>query len=284
MNEKPPYRKWVGVLLGFLLTGSAHFLSGKRSAGLKWFFGLFVCGLVGVASLGSAGTVPYILGVALGFTSLALWSVMLKQSYRPVRRIGFLGWLAVIALTVVLSNAQTILLGQFVKPFKVPTGTMSPTILPGDHLFVERLSYRFGKPKRGDIVIFRTEGVGALKPKFYIRRVAGIPGERIRIEPPFLIVNDQKVTEPEIFLTIANKSDGYSGFQLADQMGSFGGFVTQPTSEVLLGPIDYFVLGDNTEHSLDSRHFGAVAEKSIFGKATRIYWPFNRSDQSLGKE
>jgi signal peptidase I len=358
MNDKPPYPKWVGVVLGFLLHGSAHFLSGRRTAGLKWYFGLFACGVAAVALVATPGTVPFILGVAFGLASIFLWFVMLKQSYRPVRRIGFLGWLVVIVSAVVLNNSLSLLVRQCVHPFKVPTGAMQPTIfgihgydvpadssekpgiiqwlvsgqqyievkasssgmlsgpqysprnpsritymvadkayeLPrfapplkqsgeqvsagdvlwsgvitaGDHLFVERLSYRFGKPKRGDIVVFRTKGIESITPDtFYIKRIAGLPGERIRIEPPFLIVNDQKVTAPKIFSTISSELDDYAGFQL-------GGRLSKPSDEVTLGPHEYFVLGDNTRNSADSRYWGPVPEKNIIGKVTRIYWPFTR--------
>jgi len=372
MNEKPPYRKWVGVVLGFLLHGSAHFLSGSRAVGLKWYFGLFACGIVAIALVATPGTIPFVVGVAFGLASLVLWLVMLKQSYRPVRRIGFLGWLAVIVLAVVLNNGLSLLVRQFVHPFKVPTGAMQPTIfgihghhvpadstdkpgivswlftgqrylevkaetsgilsaprhnpsdpsrltyvivdqaydLPrfvpplkhpgehvsagdalwsgvitdGDHLFAERLSYRFGKPKRGDIVVFRTKGIESLPPDtFYIKRVAGLPGERIRIEPPFLIVNDQKVTAPEIFNTISSASGGYAGFQVAAHGAPIGGLLTKPTDEVTLGPDEYFVLGDNTGNSRDSRYWGAVPQKNIIGRATRIYWPFTRINALEGK-
>lgn len=358
MNGKTSYRKWVGVLLGILLHGSAHFLSGRRTAGLKWYFGLFAGGVAGGALLATPGTVPFIVGAAFGLASLVLWVVMLKQSCRPVRRIGLLGWLAVVILAVVLNNGLSLLVRQFVHPFKVPTAAMQPTIfgihghdmpadskekpgvidwlvsgqryieikadsdgmlsgpqyspgnpsrltymvadesyeLPrfapplkqpgeqvsagdvlwsgvitaGDHLFVERLSYRFGKPKRGDIVVFRTKGIESITPDtFYIKRIAGLLGERIRIEPPFLIVNDQKVTAPKIFSTISSELDDYAGFQL-------GGRLSKPSDEVTLGPHEYFVLGDNTRNSADSRYWGPVPEKNIIGKVTRIYWPFTR--------
>ncbi len=274
MNEKPPYHKWVGVVLGWLIDGSAHFLSGKRAAGLKWYFGLSACSLTGVALTATPGTIPFIVGVAFVLAGVVLWVVMLKQSYRPVRRIGFLGWLAVIILSVVLNSGVNFLVRQCVHTFKVPAGSMQPTIIPRDHLVVERVSYRFSRPKRGDIVAFSTKGIMTLPPDtFYMKRIAGLPGERIRIEPPFLIVNDQKVTQPEIFKTISSASDGYAGFQLA---GPVSGLLSKPAYEVTLGPEEYFVVGDNTRNSRDSRYWGAVPEANIIGKATRIYWPLTR--------
>lgn len=284
MNDRPPYRKWVGVLLGVILYGSAHFLSGKRSAALKWYFALFACGFVAVALVATPGTVPFVLGAASFVAAVVLWLVMLKQSYRPVRRIGFLGWLAVIALAVVLNNSLNYLVRQSFDSFKVPTGGMSPTIIPGDHLFADRLSYRFRKPKRGDIVVFRTRGIATLPPDtLYIKRIAGLPGERVRIEPPFLMVDGQEVIEPAIFRTISNESDGYAGFRPAAHPGPPGALLSRPTDEIALGPGEYFVLGDNTRSSLDSRYWGAVPERNIVGKVTRIYWPFTRINALEGR-
>jgi len=160
----------------------------------------------------------------------------------------------------------------------------SGVVIAGDHLFVERLSYRFARPKRGDIVVFRTKGIETLGPDwFFIKRIAGLPGERIRIEPPFLIVDGQKVTEPEIFRTISSESDGYSGFALPAVRGPDVGLLTKPTDEVTLGPDEYFVLGDNTLNSRDSRYWGAVPGKNIIGKVTRVYWPFARINALEGE-
>ena len=370
--DRPSYRNWVGVLLGLLLNGSAHFLSGKRAAGLKWYFGLLACGVIPVALAAIPGTTPYILAALFALADIVLWFAMLRQSYRPVPRIGLLGWLAVIGLAVVLGNAEGFLLRQCIQSFKVPTGAMQPTIfgvhsrdvpvdapdrpgflrqlmsgdrfvevkassggflsgpypdsanpsrwayrvgsqeydLPrlarplkrfgahvsagdtlwsgvitaGDCLLVERISYRFGKPKRGDIVVFRTRGIKGLpSDTFYIKRVAGLPGERIRIEPPYLIVDGQKVSEPTIFRTISTKSKGYEGYKLADYSVPVDGTLTNSADEIVLGTDEIFVLGDNTSNSRDSRYWGAVPEKNIVGKATRIYWPFTRVNALEGR-
>ncbi|MDA3798201.1 MAG: signal peptidase I [Kiritimatiellae bacterium] len=360
MNDKTTYHRWAGVLLGILLNGSAHFLSGKRSTGVKWFFGLYILGLIGIALIATPGTATYVLGLTFLLASFVLWLVMLKQSYRPIQRIGFLGWLAVIVLAVVINSGADYLVRQFILPFKMPSGSMQPTIhgihadaignpsiaqrlisgqryleikaensgvlsgprpfcetparwtytvgprsyeLPrfapplkqpgeqvsagdvlwsgvitgGDHLFVERLSYRFGNPKRGDVVVFKTDGIdGARSGSFFIKRITGLPGECIRIDPPHLIVNDQKVMEPEIFNIISSKTNGYSGFLLAlDGQGIKTKLAT--TNDVItLGENEYFVTGDNSLNSLDCRYFDPVPRKNIIGKVTRIYYPFTR--------
>lgn len=359
-KNKPPYRKWVGVLLAILLPGSAHVLSGKPMAGIKWFAGLIACGLVFACLLATPGTTALILSVAFGLACVVLWFIIVKRSYRPVRRIGFFGWFAFIAVALVINNGRRLLGHQFVRPFKVPVGDMQPTIygihgaslsvdspdrpgflnlfisgrryveiesdtsgiltgprqspdsrnhwtymvgskeypLPrvapplkkpgelvstgetlwsgvitaGDHILVERWSYRFEKPKRGDIVAFRTKGIeDILENAIYIKRIAGLPGERIRIEQPFLIVNGEKVLTPEIFKTISSESDGYAGFQELNHSN-----LAKQGGEFTVGPNEYYVLGDNTVSSFDSRSWGAVPEKNIIGKVTRVYWPFSR--------
>jgi signal peptidase I len=355
------YPKWVGVLLGFLLYGSAHFLSGNRINGIAWHLGLFLCGTLAILFFGTSGFASFVTALILLSPGLILWLIMLKQSFRPVRRIGFWGWIAVIVISEILAIGEQFAIKQLVRTFKLPTGTMQPTLLgshgrstreqtgllqwilngdwhvevkakssgtlsgpkfippyngqltysvgpdahrlpvfgiplkksgeqvatgdllwsgiitSGDHIMVNRLSYTFGKPKRGDIVVFSTDQIpGIPQETFYIKRIAGLPGEHIRIEPPYLIVNGQKVTSPSIFDRISSKSDGYAGYQLATQSGSPGALLATPSDEVVLGDHEYFVLGDNTLNSLDSRYWGAVPEKNIVGKATRIYWPFSR--------
>jgi signal peptidase I len=159
---------------------------------------------------------------------------------------------------------------------------MAPTLLPGDFVLVERLSYRFGEPARGDVVVFSTDAISHsdVRPNsFYIKRVAGLPGERIQIEPPNLLVNGDNVDTPPIMKNISSKTDGYEGFLLAHGNTRMKPVLTEPNDAVVLGEDEYFLLGDNTEHSLDSRYFGPVSGKSIIGRVTRIYYPFKRINE-----
>jgi signal peptidase I len=148
----------------------------------------------------------------------------------------------------------------------------SGLVKAGDCVMVERLSYRFGDPKRGDIIVFKTDGIqGIQKGTYYIKRVAGLPGERIRIDPPNLLVNDQIVNDPPIFQRIAASADGYAGFNTV-----FRGILSSASDSFELGPSEYLVLGDNSLNSKDSRYWGAVPRTNIFGRVTRIYWPTHR--------
>ena len=160
MSDKPPYRKWGGVVLGFLLTGSAHFISGQHAAGLRWYFGILACALLALLIIGAVpGMLAYIVGVILFLVSIVLWVSMLKQSYRPVPRIGFLGWIAVIVINFALNYAWIYALRTVVRPFRISTGGMSPTLQRGDHVYVEKISVAFAKLERGDIIVFRTTGL-----------------------------------------------------------------------------------------------------------------------------
>ena len=285
MKDKPPYRAWVGVLFGLLLNGSAHFLSGARAAGVKWFLSILACSTLPLAFMAVPGTASYVAGVLLWFVGFVLWCVMLKQSCRPVPRIRFLGWMSIICVSLCLAYGWECGVRALVQPFSLPTAAMSPTLLPGDYLLVEKVTFWFADPKRGDIVVFKTKGIEALpQNSSYLKRVVGLPGDLVRIDPPNLIVNGQIVSDPPIFRRIAAAAPPFAGFQLAS--GNVGrlGVLKQTNDELVLKQDEYFVLGDNTRNSFDSRYWGAVPRKNIIGRATRIYWPFNRIGQSLGAE
>lgn len=185
-----------------------------------------------------------------------------------------------------------------VQPFRVPTNAMAPTIRGvtelangrtrvGDHIFVEKLSYRLRAPRRGEIVVFSTEGMERIpvpaRSKFFVKRLVGLPGERVSIRPPFLYINDQRLTEPRVFQIIANREHGYGGFLLPDCVGSFKPLLCTESDSVQLGKDEYFVLGDNQAKSLDSRFWGPVPRSNIVGRATTIYWPLDRAGISLAE-
>lgn len=141
------------------------------------------------------------------------------------------------------------------KPFYVKGQSMEPNFHEKDYLIIDELSYRFREPQRGEVVVFRSP-VG--EGDYYLKRIIGLPGERVKVEDSKLIVYNldypQGVVVEELYLQEETV-----------------GVINQT-----LGPEQYFVLGDNRDQSYDSRRFGPVDKKDIVGRAWVRGWPFSR--------
>ena len=173
-----------------------------------------------------------------------------------------------------------------VQAFKIPSGSMIPTLQIGDHILVSKLSYglqwpadcklqwnfppvncytsktviEFGKPQRGDIIVFRFPED---EEKDFIKRIVGTPGDSVQVRNKRVLVNGEPLDDkaftqridPGIIDGTINPRDNF-------------GPVTVPEGS-------YFVMGDNRDQSLDSRFWGYVREEKIRGKAFRIYWSWS---------
>ncbi len=159
------------------------------------------------------------------------------------------------------------------------------TVYAGDHVFVNRLAWNWRKPRRGDVMVFETRGVKGLpQGTHYIKRMTGLPGEAISIDPPYLVVNGERVREPEIIARIEDKArvgriDQYLGYSL---IGGYNPGDLDSKTPLLtvndvfqLGEREYFAMGDNTSNSKDSRYWGAAPERNLVGPASVVYWPFS---------
>lgn len=144
-------------------------------------------------------------------------------------------------------------------PYKIPTGSMKPTFMEEDKIFVDKLSYRFRSPERGDIIVFKYP---LDRKKDFVKRLVGLPGETVEIRKGELFVNGRPLTEsPFSQNTYYNVEDW--------QYGKSG-------QEILVPDSHYFALGDNSAHSADSRQWGFVPKKDLVGKAFMIWWPPKR--------
>jgi len=264
----PTHRRWVGVLLSLLIAGAGIFLAGNRKAGLRWFLGLTVLSLV-TAAVASLPGIPG-LGVCVTLASVAavltLW--MLVLSFKPVPKPGVWGWLLFLLLAGLLSALEVLGTGHLTRPFKVPTGSMEPTVLPEDRLFVQTSAYWCAAPSRGDVVVFRTDALDSSslpKGQFYLKRIAGLPGEAVQITGGRLLINGTPLQGPAVLAGSSFCSMPYMAFPPGD------------TNTHVVPAGAYFVVGDNVANSLDSRHYGAVPRQSIIGRATKIYWPWARA-------
>ncbi|HWL54977.1 MAG TPA: signal peptidase I [Chthoniobacteraceae bacterium] len=148
----------------------------------------------------------------------------------------------------------------------------------GDHVFVDKFSYHFRAPKRGEIFVFNTAGIRDITPhgepsQFYIKRLAGLPGDELRIDPPNLYINGQKASEPG-FLRVMAAKDGYRGYSNGDTRGNRFPYLGSPEATFHVPRKAYFALGDNSYDSSDSRRFKTVPEHNLTGRGFLVYWPF----------
>ena len=154
---------------------------------------------------------------------------------------------------ILLAFAIAIFIVIFVvQPVKVEGTSMQPRLVDQERIFVNRFIYRFQDIHRGDVVVF---WYPRDRSKSFIKRVLGIPGDKVEIRAGMVYVNDGKVEEP--YLNPA-----------------FQDYKTYQPVRVPAGK--YFVLGDHRNSSNDSRSWGFVAHDLIYGKAIFSYWPFSR--------
>jgi signal peptidase I len=144
------------------------------------------------------------------------------------------------------------------------------TTAAGDHVLVNRMALNFRRPRRDDVIVFSTLGIqGLVQGTHYIKRLVGLPNERIGVQPPNLMVNGSPVTGFRgIDRVTANQ--GYQPCLPADSAVVVG---TNATLD--LGPREYAGFGDNTGNSRDSRFWGAIPEPNLVGPAVFVYWPFS---------
>lgn len=155
--------------------------------------------------------------------------------------------------------ALALLIRTFIMaPFKIPSGSMRPTLIEGDRILVNKFIYRFQTPSRGDIVVFRYPE----DPKRpFIKRLVAVGGDTIEIKGGKVLVNGEPVTGAAIFETNRYYNQG-----------SFG----EPGQAVTVPEDQFFVLGDNSLSSHDSRFWGYVPKKHMIGEAMVIFWPIPR--------
>lgn len=158
--------------------------------------------------------------------------------------------------TIGLSAVLAIGIRQFVAEARyIPSGSMLPTLQINDRLIVDKLSYRFNIPQRGDIVVFSPTST-LEKQNFhdaFIKRVIGLPGDKVEVKGGRVYVNDQALRE--------NYIEEDPQYQWGPQ--------TVPTGA-------YLVLGDNRNNSYDSHYWGFVPREKIIGRAIVRFWPPNR--------
>ncbi len=151
----------------------------------------------------------------------------------------------------------------------------------GDLILVDKMSYHFRTPTRGEVFVFDTREIqyihnearanGSVAGSHYIKRLAAVPGDELQIRGTDLYINGE-IAQEQGFLNVMSKENGYRGYQATKRLA--GNSLFKASHSTRPGMSEYIALGDNSENSSDSRHWGTVKEFNVIGPAAISLWPF----------
>ncbi|QIP08952.1 signal peptidase I [Bradyrhizobium symbiodeficiens] len=236
----------------------------------------------------------------------------LSQTIRPSRAQAR-EWKAILILILLVPVLWSpLILFRFVlyQPFSIPSNSMVPTLMVGDYVFAAKYAYGYGRysvpfvsswissrvfaadPEYGDIVVFRTAKDNSSD---YVKRVVGLPGDRIQMRQGQLFLNDKPVTRVALKETLAGSAcgvdDGATVKRWRETLPNGASYETHDcvdngyldnTNVFTVPPGHFFVLGDNRDNSTDSRMmsaFGFVPMDNLVGKVTRIFWSLDEDGE-----
>jgi signal peptidase I len=278
-------RPWPAAIVGYCLTpvfGMLYLGQGRRALVYLGLVVLLICLPYLIAHLGflpiSAGTAVDLLTFVYGIAGAV-------HCYRLASRLGvqtpkvwFSRWYS---LATLVASAATLLVAVRLavwEPFNVPAASMEPSLRVGDTFIAAKLPYRFGDPERGDIAVFLSP---ADNETAYVKRLVGLPGDRVQMKAGSLYLNGARVPREEVVpqpirfrdnigeVYRENLPEGRSYLirEISDQRP------LDDTGIYEVPPGRYFFLGDNRDNSLDSRTmFGTVPSENLIGRVDLILW------------
>ncbi|MEQ9625906.1 signal peptidase I [Coleofasciculus chthonoplastes] len=233
---------WLAVFLSQIIPGLGH-LYLKKWTGILWFILFIISGLI-------PGLLFFFMGFVV-YRAYAASPIRRERTWKPILIVSLL-----VSLFVIISNFLPSGIRNFVAESRyIPSGAMEPTLQINDRLLINKWSYHFQKPQRGDIVVFSpTEALKQQNFKdAFIKRIIGLPGEKVEVKAGQVYINDQPLEE---------------------------NYIEDPPEytydPVTVPPNSYFVLGDNRNNSYDSHYWGFVPIENVIGKATKRFWPPDR--------
>ena len=194
------------------------------------------------------------------------------------------------------SMAVVLVTGLFIitfniQAFEIPSSSMENTLLIGDHVFVDRITLapptqaakfeHFRPIQHGDIIVFLSPETPGL---YVVKRVIGIPGDRLHLRDGVVYRNGQALNEPYVIHKVGDYNpyrDNFpavpaseSAVQVASGWPLMAGYVKQG-DDIVIPPDSYFGMGDNRDESYDSRYWGFIPRENIIGRPLFVYWSFN---------
>lgn len=225
----------------------------NKKAGLivlfLWFVSLITFILLIKASVPS-GTLYDAAGVTAliaTFVLLPVWGFLLGNKLVRILTIGPTIFVVVFFLIYLF----------ILRPHKLSGPSMEPNFIPGEYLLSEKVTYYFNDPKRGDVIVFKAPDIVSMViNEEFFARIVGLPGEYISIRNNHVYINNKILNEP------------YVGPDIVTNAGLFIG-----EKNVLIPEGAYVILGDNREHSNDSRYYAFIKKSAITGRVFYVYWP-----------
>lgn len=272
---KKSRKPWLAGVLSSIIPGVGHVYLGNFDRGVKFYATIILIYCLLLIS----GILPFpIFSLAfllICFTIVYVYSIvdsvkltrLIKSPYflKPYNKWYIYFGAYLIIFYIVLPIAPKITKKMVVQSYTISSGAMKSTLFIGDHFFVNKYSYLFSQPKRGDIVLFPFPEDPS---KELIFRVIGLSGDKIEIREKKLFINDRFYPEeyisnrdPDIIPLIVKPRDFYG--------------------PVIVPKDSLFLMGDNRDHSWDSRFWGFVKASSVKGKPENIYWSWDRNASSV---
>lgn len=250
------------VFLAAICIGLGHMYNGRLIRGIA---------ILGVAqiiiTIGIFGALEFFTGAILFIlTALGIWLFNIYDSWRLSKTAQefelkkynrWYFYLLYIIINSLITDVNQVLIGPGYKPYKIPTGTMIPTIAMGDHVMVDQRIYGTEEIQRGDVVVFPYPE----KPETtFIKRVIGLGGETIEIKNDVVLINHSPIEEPYALFD----SELAKTISIRSRLRNMG--------PILIPENKLFVMGDNRYNSNDSRLWGFLDANTVTGKALYIYW------------
>ena len=281
MSQRIP---WVAALMSLVLPGFGQLYNGQLNRGI-WFFLIFSALLIPgttLAALYLPSQIILPLFVACLFVCISAWVYSVVDAYvqagkqenqlnHPWQTAGFYTLVLVLFSTVLLPIMIDYVRQRQVRTFYIPSSSMSPTIQQGDFLFADM---RYNCPtckvsvSRGDIVVFVYPNN---RTQYFIKRIIGLPGDRIEMSADGLFVNQKPVNTETSGDNVIETFDGKS-WLVTSRNAKDSVDMEVPNGQV-------YVLGDNRDLSNDSRVFGTVPLADVVGRARQIW--FSKSDEGI---
>ena len=295
MQEATRRSVLAAVLLSLVCPGLGHIYCGRATRGVT----LFLCSLLfapialGLSTLGSSvATFAALVASALSVIGVMIFAVVdagrtaLGQGARftpgELNRAWLYVLFAVLGATYPVGSQLVVRTTGF-QAFLVPMASMSPTILPGDRVIVNRMEYDLRAPRRGDVVAFRNP---TNRSEVYLKRVIGLPGDVVRVDGNRVTLNGTPLSLTPVSPASLGSTQEAVGEEAVSREAIDG-----RGHRILIGPGESrlahhpavvvpdgscFCLGDNRDRSRDSRDFGFVPLGDILGPARYVFWPLDR--------